>query len=212
MRFRIASLVVFFLIAPCAMAQALVEKYQAGNHYFLVEPAQPTTSGKKIEVSEVFSYACIHCAHFQSIVDQWKSKMPANVAFTYLPAAWSGPWEMMARAYHASETLGILSKTHMPLFNAIHVERKPFNTLEDIAQWYESFGVKAADFLAVATSSATTIKINRSNQLAARLGVDGTPTIIVNGKYRITGQSAGGYEHVFEIVNFLIEKEASKAR
>jgi thiol:disulfide interchange protein DsbA len=43
--------------------------------------------------------------------------------------------------------------------------------------------------------------------MVPKYGVDGTPTIIVNGKYRITGQSAGGYPQLIELTNWLVEKE-----
>jgi hypothetical protein len=40
-----------------AQAQALAgAEWEAGKHYFVIDPAQPTTSGDKIEVTEVFSY------------------------------------------------------------------------------------------------------------------------------------------------------------
>lgn len=206
---RCLSLLCALLLAPYAWAQGLVEKYQPGKHYFLIEPAQPTSTGKKVEVMEVFSYACIHCAHFQALVDKWKANKPEQAQMVYLPAAWNAPWEMVARAYYAAEAMGILDKTHQAFFNALHVERKPFNSMDDIAKWYAGYGVKAEDFLAMATSSAITLKINRSKQLIPRLGVEGTPTIIVNGKYRVTGESAAGYENVFDVVNFLVAKEAA---
>jgi thiol:disulfide interchange protein DsbA len=196
-------------VSGVARGQALIEKYQPGVHYFPIEPAQPTTSGDKVEVVEVFSYACIHCAHFEPMVEAWKKKMPARAAFVYLPAAWNQPWEAVARAYYAAESLGVLAQTHMPLFNAIHVEHKPLGTLEDLATWYEGHGVKPADFLAAARSFAVDAKIKRSQQLVPRYGVDGTPTVIVAGKYRVTGQSAGAYEKVFEVVDFLVGKEAA---
>ena len=39
-------------------------------------------------------------------------------------------------------------------------------------------------------------------------GVDSTPGFVVNGKYRVTGQSAGGYQNIEPLLNFLIAKEA----
>ena len=37
--------------------------------------------------------------------------------------------------------------------------------------------------------------------------VDRTPTIIVNGKYRLYPQSAGDNDEVIELVNWLVAKE-----
>lgn len=200
------------LAAPAALAQGLLEKYQAGTHYYPIQPAQAVTAPKgKVEVLEVFSYACIHCAHFQAKVDAWKKTMPANASFALMPAAWNPTWEMVARAYYASEALGILDKTHDAFFNAIFIDKVPFATLQDVANWYTKFGVTEQAFLDTANSFTTNTKIQRSKQMVPRYGVDGTPSIVVAGKYRVTGESAGGYDNVFDVVNFLVAKEAAAA-
>ena len=200
------------LAAPAALAQGLLEKYQAGTHYYPIQPAQAVTAPKgKVEVLEVFSYACIHCAHFQAKVDAWKKTMPANASFALLPAAWNPTWEMVARAYYASEALGILDKTHDAFFNAIFIDKVPFASLQDVANWYTKFGVTEQAFLDAANSFTTNTKIQRGKQMVPRYGVDGTPSIVVAGKYRVTGESAGGYDNVFDVVNFLVAKEAAAA-
>jgi thiol:disulfide interchange protein DsbA len=38
--------------------------------------------------------------------------------------------------------------------------------------------------------------------------VDRTPTIIVNGKYRLHVESAGGPDQVIELVKYLVAKES----
>ena len=53
------------------------------------------------------------------------------------------------------------------------------------------------------------MKVNRAKQMVPRYGVDGTPTVVVAGKYRVTGGSAGGLDKVFDVVNFLVAKEAA---
>lgn len=43
-------------------------------------------------------------------------------------------------------------------------------------------------------------------------GIDGTPSIVVNGKYRVTGASAGGYPQLIELVDWLVKKEHGAAK
>lgn len=196
-------------ISPAAFAQNMVERFQEGNQYFVIDPAQPTPSDA-VEVTEIFSYACIHCANFQGSVAEWKKSLPAGAKFTQMPAAWNPSWEMLARVFYAAEALGVLDKTHKAFFDAVHVERTPFASLDEIAQWYEAKGgIKAADFIATANSSGVNIKVNRSKQVVPRYGVDGTPSVVVAGKYRVTGSSAGGWDQVFEVVDFLVARETA---
>ncbi len=196
-------------VAFATGAQSAPERYQAGTHYFPITPAQPTPAGDKIEVIEVFSYACIHCAHFNPLVQKWRKAMPANVSFSYLPAVFGrADWEVFARAYYAAEALGIAGKAHQDVFDGIWV-RKNVKTLEDVAKVYAKYGKTEQQFTAAAKSFAMQAKINRSKQQVPRYQVDGTPTMLVAGKYRVTGASAGGLEKVFDVVNFLVAKEAA---
>ncbi|HEY0230887.1 MAG TPA: thiol:disulfide interchange protein DsbA/DsbL, partial [Dokdonella sp.] len=75
-----------FGLAFAAFAQAADEPFEAGKQYFIVEPAQPTTTGDKIEVVEVFSYACPACNAFQPTMQKLKAALPADAELTYVPA------------------------------------------------------------------------------------------------------------------------------
>jgi thiol:disulfide interchange protein DsbA len=205
----IAALVLALAFAAPGHAQLSLEKFQAGVHYFPIEPALPLgQTSDKVEVVEVFSYACPACATFDPAVQSWKKRMPAGAKFSLLPAAWNPHWEMVARAYYAAEALGVQEATHDAFFKAMHIERKRLDTLETIAEWYGAHGVSAADFMAAMKSFAVDTRVNRSRQLVPRWGIDATPSVVVAGKYRVTGQAAGSYEQVFEIVDFLVAKES----
>ena len=137
-----------------------------------------------------------------------KQKMPAAASFSYLPAIFNSSWEIFARAYYAGEVLGIAEKAHQDLFDGVHVRRDVRN-LEDIAKVYAKYGKTEQQFLDATKSFGVEMKINRTKQMVPRYGVDGTPTVVVAGKYRVTVGSAGSPEKVFDVVNFLVAKEAS---
>ena len=199
-------------VAACAQEQkdapaSAPVAAEAGKNYFLIEPPQPTSSGDKIEVLEVFSYACVHCAHFQPYADEIKSKLPAYAQFEYLPAIFNDQWEAYARAFYCAQSLGVLDKTHQAVFNAVHRDHRPFRSFNDIAAFYGEQGVDSEKFTQLATSFEVQSKLARSKSLVPKFGVDGTPTIIINGKYRVTGASAGGYPQLVALVDYLVKKE-----
>jgi protein dithiol oxidoreductase (disulfide-forming) len=190
---------------------AMAQPFQAGTHYFVLDSKQPTSTGEQIEVLEVFSYACPGCMHFETMVKPWKQTKPADAAFRLIPAAFNATWEMFARGYYAAEVLGIADKAHQEVFDAIH-KRKAVRTLEDLAKVYAKFGKTEKQFLDAAKSFAVNMKLNRAKQQVPRYGIDGTPVLIVAGKYRITVSSAGGMDKMMSVVNFLIDQErAAKA-
>jgi thiol:disulfide interchange protein DsbA len=182
-------------------------QWEEGKNYFLVDPPQPTATGDKVEVLEVFSYACPHCAHFQPTAEEIKQSLPPGAVFTYMPAVFNPAWEPYARAYYTAESLGVVDTTHQALFDALHRDHLPMRTLDDLAGFYAQHGVDKAKFLATAGSFEVESKLQRAAQIVKADGVDGTPSVIVDGKYRVTGASAGGYPQMVQVVDYLVQKE-----
>jgi thiol:disulfide interchange protein DsbA len=208
MLWRLMLVVVSLAFVSACQAQAPVAPYESGTQYFPIDPPVPTSAPPgKVEVVEVFSYACIHCAHFQPLVDAWRAKQSKNVVFKYLPAAWNEQWEGFAKAFLAADALGVVEQTHAAMFKALHEEKKNFASLDDLAQWYAGFGVKPEAFKSAYGSMTTLAGLEHSKTVVPQYGIDGTPTVIVAGKYRVTGQSAGAAEKVFDVVDFLVAKE-----
>lgn len=209
MRLRSIALLAALLLPLLANAQAL---YSEGQHYQRIDPPQPTdVAPGKVEVVEVFSYACVHCAHFEPFISAWKKEMPANAQFRALPAVFNASWEPSARAYYAAEALSALDKLHEPLFKAIHQDRRPLTTIEAIADFAAEQGIDREQFLAAAKSTSTDIKIKRAREQAQAYRIEGTPSLVVAGKYRVSA-GAGGFQGMLEVVNFLVSQEAGSAK
>lgn len=194
------------IAASAATAAASGPALVAGTDYVEIpngQPYQPLDG--KIEVAEVFAYWCGHCASFQPLVDAWKRKLPADVRFTYVPMA-GGPADTLARAYFASEASGQLDKTHNAIFNAIHLNRSLTQrpTAEEISALVAKQGVDGKAFTDAMNGFAIGGQLNRAQQFALRSGVEGTPTLVVNGRYRVTGKSL---EEHLRIANQLIAQQ-----
>ena len=54
------------------------------------------------------------------------------------------------------------------------------------------------------------IPLLEAKNLTKRYGIDGVPSMIVNGKYRTSGSLAGGHKGMLQVVDYLIKKEAKK--
>ena len=61
----------------------------------------------------------------------------------------------------------------------------------------------------MANSFTINTKVKRSDELVKNYGIEETPTIVINGKYRLTPRSAGGYDQVVELAKWLVSKEAA---
>ena len=209
-----------------AAASAQDGQWKDGTHYFAITPPQATAHPDKVEVTEVFSYGCPACFTAAPSIKKLKSKLPPNAVMTYVPASWNTAeqWPLFQRAYYTAEALGVAEKAHDEVFPAIWNNgplavvvngkvKDPPPTLDDVAKFYEKYGVKAADFVATANSFAINTKMKKADAFIKAVQVDSTPTIIVNGKYRLNGRSAGGsWENLEALVLHLVQQESAAAK
>ena len=217
--------------AACWAALALAASLSAqgaqvwteGVNYFLVQPARaPSVPAGKVEVTEAFSYACPACNIFQPTMHKLKQSMPANVVVDYLPAAFNTAedWPMFQLAYVTAQILGVDQQTHDAMFDAVWKggdlsitdssrglkSRMP--TIEDAAKFYNQHaGVAVDKFIATSKSFSADLKVRTAQDLLVAYKVDRTPTIIVNGKYRLHVESAGGTDQLIDLVKYLVAKE-----
>ena len=215
--------------AAPAKASTFVEdpKWVEGKNYFRIEPAQPKVSNTdKIEVAEVFSYACPSCNAFHPMVDQLAKSLPSDAVMAYLPVSFM-PQEnfpMFQRAFLTAQALGVADKANDAMYDAVWKTKelssenasgqglKPMSelpTLADAAKVYAKYGADPKEFLAVANSFSINTQVKRADELVKAYGVEGTPTIVVDGKYRIDLRAAGGYAQMVELAKYLVAKEAA---
>lgn len=199
--------------------------WKEGENYFLIVPAQPTSVARgKVQVTEVFSYGCPICNQFLPTMHKLKSSLPSNAVVDYVPASFNDAedWPMFQRAYITAQVLGVADRTHEAMFAAVwetgelgiidplKQRLKPqLPTIEDAARFYHRVaGVSAAEFVAAADSMGVNTRIGHADDLVMKYGVAGTPTIIVNGRYRLDRSSARGDEGLIELVNWLVARES----
>lgn len=166
--------------APAATpAPAGSANFTEGDQYVTLElPAGQTAPTGPVELVEVFSYGCPHCAHFAPYMDKLRAQLPKGVEVRYMPAVFSPAWVPYAQAFYAARQLGVLEQTHDKLFQAM-LEHYPLNSLQDLATWYGRHGVDKQKFLAAATNAETVQQMSADRKTGMGWGVDATPTLVV---------------------------------
>jgi thiol:disulfide interchange protein DsbA len=209
-------------LVTSAAAVAADSPWVEGTNYYKIEPAQPTSTPGKVEVLEVFSFGCPACYQFNPSMKKIAEQLPKNAVIAYLPASFRDDegWPLFQRAYYTALALGIEEKTHDAMFEAIWGPKGPLSlrepgsnkvhlpTLDDVAKFYAAHGVSAEDFIGTANSFAVSTKMKTADAYIKSAQVDSTPTLIINGKYRVTGQSAGDLDKLIAIVQYLVQKES----
>ena len=201
-----AALLGLALALPAAGAEPGIE----GLFQKLPAP-QPTSDPDRIEVVEVFWYGCPHCNSFQFFLEPWIEALPDHVRFVRMPAVFSDVWELHARAYYIAAALGVLDEIHPRIFAAIHDEGRPLETMAAVRGFFISQGVAASDFDRHANSFSVKSGLQRSVVMQGRYGLRGVPALIVNGRFLVSGSTAGSYPKVLEVTDALIAREHEAA-
>ncbi len=193
----------FSLFAAACSAADSDSTYALGKQYRQVGTVQKPDNAKRISVEEFFWYGCPHCYHLEPEINKWLEHKPADVDFVRIPNTLGRPiGELHERAFYIAQTLGILDKTHEPLFSAIHGQGFPMSSLESIRDLYvEKAGIKPQDFDGIANSFVVDSDMRRADDLAISYGITGTPTVVVGGKYLVDAQN-----DMFKVVDFVIDK------
>jgi protein dithiol oxidoreductase (disulfide-forming) len=200
---------VIFLVLMISPLLVQADNFKAGVNYKELEP-QPTQTGDKIEVLEFFWYGCPHCYHFEPYISAWKKTMPDNVEFIRVPAIFRPDWEIQAKAYYALSVMGVIEDLHGKIFDAIHKDKKPLNTLDAIADFVAQNGVDKKTFLSEYNSFVVDSMTRKAKKKMLAYHIEGVPSIVVNGKYLTTGSMAGSYENLVKVIDWLVAKESKK--
>ena len=193
------------------VAAAVPERFQEGRQYQLLTAAQPTSAAPgEVEVVEIFWYGCAHCYSLEPHVKAWLENGPPDATkFVRMHAALGRAWQVHARLYYTVQALGLEDQVHEAIFREIHVNRNPLNTEERMIQFFAQYGVDEAAFLEAWNSFAVQTQLRRADTQIRRFRVTSVPTVVVNGKYVTDVGMAGGRRQLFEVIDFLVEKESS---
>ena len=192
-----------------ARAEASV-KYVEGQHYVVLDTPLPTLDKNKIEVVEFFWYGCIHCYHFEPALRSWQAKQTDDVVLIGSPVAWNKVAQVHAKAYYSAQVLGVLDKVNGPLFAALNTSPpSKLNDEDALAKFFAQYGVAEADFRKAFNSFGVNSLVRQADARVRSAQVDGTPSLLVNGKYRVTGKLAGSLDQMLNVADFLVEKERS---
>lgn len=220
------ALLAALVCASALPARAAPARWVEGTHYVVLAQPQPTTvPAGKVEVMEVFSYACPFCNKFQGTIHELERSLPSNAQMVFLPAAFnkSEDWPMFQRAYFAAQALGIAGRTHQAMFDAVwrtgqlaivdpstNQLKRPQPTIEDAARYYSRLtGVSTAAFLAAANSFGVETQMREADAQILSMQIPGTPWIVVDGRYRLDMDSLKSPDDVISLVKFLVAKASA---
>jgi thiol:disulfide interchange protein DsbA len=197
----VIALAIFVFFANTSHAE-----FVAGKNYLVLDKPVETETGDQIEVRELFWYFCPHCFSVHPKLEEWSKTMDSSAQLVLQPAVFPG-WEFGSTFYYVLEELGELERLHSSLYNAIHVQKLNLKTQQDFVTWLSLNGIDEDKANKVFKSFPVKVAVNKAKANTYKYRITGVPVFIVNGKYTVNATSAGSEEKIFEVIDYLIQKE-----
>lgn len=208
MNVRVIALLVLAL--PLALTSTPAAAIEAGFDYQVLAAPQPKETQAKVEIIEFFSYRCPHCFQLEPSLKEWIAKQPATVKIIRQPVIFGEKWEFTARAYYALESMNLLEKMHLKVFEAMHQQGFNFDDPAVFFDWAGKQGLDVNTLRDAYNSFGTGSKIARAKQLARAYKLEGVPTLAVNGKYLTSASITGSYPALYTALDELVRMELGR--
>lgn len=200
-------LVIFGVLASVMACADEPVSYEEGIHYHELDTPVRTVDPDKIEVTEVFWYGCGHCYHFAPMMQAWAEKQADDVVVRHSPAIWRDVMNTHARIFYTAKALGKLDEMHSAIFSAMHEHGKALATEDEIAEIFAAHGVDKETFSKTFSSFGVKSQVQQADARQRSYGVTGTPSLVVDGRYRISGTKLeGGQAEMLTVADFLVNK------
>lgn len=199
------------LLALCCMwaATALAQsgqqvKLQRGNNYREI-PQQPVLERDRVEVIDFFFYACPYCNEMRPALEQWRKSLGNSVVFRRVPTVRRDSWAPLARTYFTLEALNEVERLHDEVYKSYHDEKLHMSKPDVMADWASRHGIDRQKWLEIYQSDDVTRKVEQARKMTTDYDIQGTPSIVINGRYLTSSGLTDDVGRVVPVAQALIE-------
>lgn len=164
------------------------------------------------QVLEFFSFYCPHCYQFEQVwhvSEGIEKNLPKNVKYAKYHVEFLGPLgKQLTQAWAVAIALGVEDKVSPLMFEAVQ-KKQSVQTPDDIRKVFIEAGVKGEDYDSALNSFVVKSLVVQQEKAAADLGLQGVPSVFVNGKYMVkndgldTSSQDMYVKQYSDVVNFL---------
>jgi thiol:disulfide interchange protein DsbA len=185
---RLVVRLALMLVCACVALAAAAQGKTDADYREIAQ--QPIETGDKIEVIDFFFYGCQFCNDLLPRLERWRQGKPADVELRRIPVVRHDSWVPLAKTYFTLEAMGEVERLHSAVFHGYHVEDLYMSQEKVISEWAAKHGLDRDKFMAIYRSDETRRKVERARRQTLEYDIQGTPTLVVDGRLLTDGSSA----------------------
>ena len=178
----------------------------AGTDYTVVPAVTKSLPQKpgKVNVTEFYSYVCIHCSILEPTLDQW-IKSTKNVDLNRIQVVWDNHFTGYAKINATATILNLGAPFNQQVFSATMQQKM---NLEDPAQLKTFLAtnknlVDSNKFMATFNSFSVSTKPQEYAGYTTAYNITGTPTFVIGNKYMTMPAQP---ERLIQVIQALVNK------
>lgn len=190
-----------------SVSEGATSSFRSGVHYDIISDTATETP----EVKEFFSFYCGACFQYEPFAQMMKEEF--GDSFSKYHVSFLSPRGMdkvVVQAWSTALVLGVQDEVSSLLFRKHFQQRNMTRSKEEMTTVFLGAGVDKQDFERAYDSFAVRSLTNRQIRQSEEYNVSGTPTFIINGKYRMNPQgfrdSPDFFGEYLELARYLYEK------
>ena len=190
-------------LALAGRASAQEVRARQNIEYRLI-PVQPVETGANIEVIDFFWYGCPYCNELQPALEDWIKRKSADVAVRRVPVILKDNWAPHARIYYTLDLLGEVERLHQKVYHSYHVEELAMSKPDVMEQWAAKNGIERRRWVDAYFSPEVDGRIARAFQATKRYDIQGTPSLVVDGRYLTSSSMTPTVRGMIPVVEDLV--------
>ena len=190
-------------LALAGRASAQEVRARQNIEYRLI-PVQPVETGANIEVIDFFWYGCPYCNELQPALEDWIKRKSADVAVRRVPVILKDNWAPHARIYYTLDLLGEVERLHQKVYHSYHVEELAMSKPDVMEQWASKNGIERRRWVDAYFSPEVDGRIARAFQATKRYDIQGTPSLVVDGRYLTSSSMTPTVRGMIPVVEDLV--------
>jgi len=222
LKYVVSALVASAVVLSSASASPADPKN--GVEYKTLATAQPTDSGKKIEVTEFFAYYCPHCYAFEPSLEAWVKKQGDNIVFKRVHVPYNDSVLPQQKLFFTLEAMGLINEqTQAKVFDEMHVNHNRLDRDEKVFDFVVKLGVDRQKFIDTYRGFGVAARVRKATSLMNDYQVDSWPMIAIDGRF-ITSPSMADegaksatteaqlHNEVVQVMDFLVAKAKAEKK
>ncbi|MFV1466175.1 thiol:disulfide interchange protein DsbA/DsbL [Idiomarina sp. HB] len=201
--------ITMFVCALFMAAALQAEEFSENRHYEVLDnPASKTP-----EIIEYFSFYCMACYRFEPIAKELAATFPEAFKKSHTSGLSPKPGmgSKMTQAYSLALMLGKEQAISESIFKQQFGQRQSIDAQEKIKDIFVQAGVSENDFKRGFNNFSVKARAKQMDKDARDKNVTGTPTLIVNGKYKILMNGFRNSDDLIGDLKLVIEQLMNKS-